>query len=272
MISTERRLIGQLGNQLFQVNLVMQIAKTLNIPYKYYSTNIDTLLGRVNEANKNFMKTHCAKNRFVISNDMMREIDIDDIHELIMKFSEKGALIVIKSGLLGEVLHKFLNHNPRELLTNDLVQAYDFMGSANSVAMHFRGRDFENWNAKAIMPPEYYFNALDLITSEFGVLNPNLHLFTDDVNHPIFQQIAANFKKVSIYSGPNLFSDFWALSKFKYLISSPSTFSFWAGVLTRNKSIIFQEEWVNNQINEGSIFWNDIKCNRNVLFKSVSLV
>ena len=55
--------------------------------------------------------------------------------------------------------------------------------------------------------------------------------------------------------------DFYRMTQCDILISSPSTFSIWAGVLGKNKKCIHSKRWVNQQSEKNDKFWIDIQKN-----------
>ena len=130
----------------------------------------------------------------------------------------------------------------------------------NSVAIHFRGTDFFQWNADVVLDEEYYLNAIDEVTAE------TFYIFTDDKNLKSYQSVVECLEKRSknIKFGmntpdrTNYIQDFSTMSECDYIISSPSTYCICAGFIGKKKKIIHSKNWIDDRVNKEDKFWVDL--------------
>jgi len=132
-------------------------------------------------------------------------------------------------------------------------------------AIHFRGKDFHNWNIKAVLPEEYYYNSIEEVMPECS----SFSLFTDDIELPTFKAVKQLLEQTHLpFSvGPqsgterhenSYIDDFAEMSECDYIISSPSTFCISAGFVGKHKKIIHSLDWVNERASLGDVFWQEI--------------
>ena len=132
-------------------------------------------------------------------------------------------------------------------------------------AIHFRGKDFHSWNAKAVLSPEYYYNSIEEVLGECSLFI----LFTDDLSLPSFNNVKSLLEQTKIpfrvgaQSGTERHSntyidDFAEMSECDYIISSPSTFCISAGFIGKNKKIIHSHEWVVSRAELNDTFWEGL--------------
>ena len=130
----------------------------------------------------------------------------------------------------------------------------------NSVAIHFRGTDFFQWNSDAVLGEDYYLNAIDEVSSE------TFYIFTDDEELTSYKTVVEYLKKKSknIKFGMNTsdrtnsIQDFSTMSECDYIISSPSTYCICAGFIGKKKKIIHCKTWVDDRVNKEDKFWVDL--------------
>jgi len=131
-----------------------------------------------------------------------------------------------------------------------------------SVAIHFRGTDFHEWNNNAILSGNYYIEAIESIRNRVS----NIIIFTDDETLPAFGLVKEHLQKEKIsYSlGENTNDrskyayDFNTMTECDYIISSPSTFCICAGFIGKEKKIIHNKEWVESRARLKDKFWLDL--------------
>jgi hypothetical protein len=125
-----------------------------------------------------------------------------------------------------------------------------------SLAIHFRGKDFHEWNPDSILDPDYYINAIE----ECGEVD-TYYLFTDDLDLPSYLNVVKYLPEEKIkYGSPNsVFDDFITMCYCDGIISSPSTFAICAGFIGKHKKIIHSEKWINSRVEVDDKFWVDLK-------------
>ena len=132
----------------------------------------------------------------------------------------------------------------------------------NTVAIHFRGTDFNWWNPDAILDTDYYIDALKEIKDDIS----QVILFTDDATLSSFNAVKEYLEQENIKytlgenssDRNNYISDFSKMTECDYIISSPSTFCICAGFVGRHKKIIHSKKWLENRIKEDDKFWVDL--------------
>ena len=138
--------------------------------------------------------------------------------------------------------------------------------------MHFRGTDFKAWNKNASLDFDYYKRAIDYCLEYFTNKNNIFVLFTDDLNFLPYESTVNYLKenKQKYYLG-NLENspiyDFYQITQSDVLISSPSTFAIFAGILGKNKKIIHSKEWLDYAINNNDTFWVKLSKTQNKYYK-----
>jgi hypothetical protein len=186
---------------------------------------------------------------------------IDSLHEEI----DKGKHIILQAPLLGEVFYDYIFTNPNNIInikSDFCISNLDNAEGIKNIAIHFRGTDFEAWNKEAILDLDYYMNAIDYCIEYFQENKIVFHIFTDDLKLNTYMETQKNLDKKGInyklgeYSKEAIY-DFYTMSICDVIISSPSTFSIWAGILGNEKKIIHSASWIENRINANDKFWID---------------
>ena len=132
----------------------------------------------------------------------------------------------------------------------------------HTVAIHFRGRDFFEWNPEAVLSSEYYIKAINEVWKDGA---EHFILFTDQ-ELPAYLEVKKYLEenKLPYTEGKNnpdrsmFVEDFRTMASCDYIISSPSTFCITAGMLGIKKKIMHSREWVEKQINNDDKFWVDL--------------
>lgn len=178
-----------------------------------------------------------------------------------------GVSVVLKPPLLGEALVALSHRPPGELIRLKSKMCSNHrreQGSKVLSTFHLRGTDFADWEPRAILGPNYYLKALNLIRPAL----PQEHLFricTDDPSHPALVALREELRK-----GPMPLSeakcaspqvcDFVAMVESKFIVSSPSTFAITAGLLG-DAEVVHSRNWVDWKVTEGELFWSKIRDN-----------
>ena len=131
-----------------------------------------------------------------------------------------------------------------------------------TVAVHFRGTDFFQWNPDAVLEEEYYLNAIELLKNEVN----HFVIFTDDESLPSYNKVRnyLNDHNISYDRGENdldrsmYIDDFNKMCACDYIISSPSTYCICAGFIGKEKKIIHSEKWLKDRLDAEDKFWFDL--------------
>lgn len=136
-----------------------------------------------------------------------------------------------------------------------------------SVAIHFRGTDFHEWNPESILSPEYYLDSIKEIRNA-----KRYYLFTDDTTLESYKAVKNLLSNKECFFGDDYLDDFSKMSECEYIISSPSTFCICAGFIGKEKKIIHSKNWVQGRMNENDKFWIDLYHGGNKDYKIWKLI
>lgn len=257
---------GRLGNQLFQVHTALQLAKHLDLHVMLPAHKLRQISREIPRGNKafEFLISRFLKDNFqefIFENGIMTETSRYSTDRFILSKN-----LVIGSNYLSETFFPLLFEHPSDLMPLNLPESY--FDQEPILALHFRGTDFVGWNSKALMRPEYYFNALD----HFSAWKSDITLFTDDIGHEVVQTLIRNVPKLRVDKSMNTSQAFLRLAQHKILISSPSTFAIWAAMLGRSSTIVLEQGWINEMYLRDDHFWTGIATNRKALFSNVLII
>lgn len=246
---------GRFGNKvLYYLNLrgLSQICNT-----SWYCQNWEGS----NLFNKKGFDNKLLEKSIVITREELKNIGVDKIVEY-----SKTYNILLRPPILGSVFFSIFKDN-KILIENTLSKN---IKTNNHVGVHFRGTDFKSWNPNSILPIDYYIDAINYIQNNCNHTDEYV-LCTDDHNLESIKSVIKylNDKKINWRYGPNsipnvsngFLGDFNILKSSKYIISSPSTFSITAGILS-NANIIHNKKWVNERADLDDKFWKDLNENK----------
>lgn len=236
---------GGLGNRLFQVNFIIQIALALKDNYYINNCNLEFIKVKQYSRFKNLLFNKKI-NQELFSN----LLSINDLS----KFKNKQICFTA----LGEYYNKYTIVNPKKIFSlNPICKKNEY------IAVHYRGGDFLNSNIRCNVPLEYYIESIDFFLKKSIDYNIDLHLVTDDQASIFFTSLTnyLNQKKIPfiINSGANVQLDFNLLKNSKYLVASPSTFCIWSYILGDQEAITQSAKWVFNYSDEA--FWDHVNKN-----------
>ena len=240
---------GRFGNKMFNLFYSLYFSKKLKDKVFYNPFGVSRFFDI-----KNNYKLKMHKSFRVINNTNFLEDNFQNN-------------LVLKGGVLGDYFFKIKCDLKKNLTIKKSYTSKNRLLKENfNVAIHFRGTDFFIWDKKSILPFEYYLKGIKSINTQ----KPKFYLYTDDSE-------LASFKKVINYLESNNLSydlgrskshfilDFSEMAYCDALISTPSTFCIWAGVLGKEKIIIQNKDWVNYRIENNDEFWKDCMFSKNYL-------
>lgn len=259
------KITGGLGNQLFQLHLLEQMSRKFNL-IPIYPENEAAWSFKGFQAHRRFLpqlKKSSHLDTQIIQNDSTEAIEL-----LIHSILKKNRNLSLPHSVLGEALHKFcffeLNHLFRPKAEFDALASEK---NSNNIALHFRGKDFLDWDKTAIMSPDFYFEALSTIKN---LKSKSIVIFTDDPGHETIRHLRQELSGSLIVSSQNYHFDFWRLSTFGTLISSPSTFAMWAGMLGQRTHLILRKSWLEERIEKQETYWMNVAQNVGGLYERVT--
>lgn len=255
---------GGLGNRLFQLNFIGQLAALLQTDFCFYSPKDASYFYDISSSRLTRFRSHLVKRT------RLSEVTPLDNLSLNAYFQQNPALrnFSISGNYLGETFFKCSTVNPRQIVRHK----FGNIPHQEKIACHFRGRDFRSWNPKSILTADYYLQAIEYIDSKNGYSVP-IQLVTDDISLESIQEvIKCHRHRVQLISNKDAIQDLKILMASRYLVSSPSTFAIWAGVLSDKKEIIHSAKWINERASLNDQFWVDLKFGGNEFYKATQLI
>jgi hypothetical protein len=255
-------LYGQMGNQLFHYNNLVQLShifkqKSLSLSFENnHLFNLNNLSNKTNQIKINEILTSdiLLNGDFLIDDNKNYLIDVS-LYELFYKFNEISTFDIFK-------------------LNVDLT-----FESKKQISIHFRGTDYKDWDQKSQLDTDYYVNSIDYITKQINDEH-FFSIYTDDFSLESYKEtlkyLTNNNKEVRLGNKQNVCQDFIELSNSDYVISSPSTFCISASFCgKKNKKIIQSNEWMKYKIESDyfrDIFWKQLNNGGNDDYKLWSLI
>lgn len=269
MLGIKKISSGRMGNRLFHYHFLRQIAKKTKIDYFHRKFPDSIYFENMGKKSKPFWP---LKNPIQLTSRDVLAFNPQEFLTYIMEETIKGKNIIFNPPMLGEVFFDYLFYSPNEFIkVKDQYKGNFTFNSSNRVVVgvHFRGTDFPDWNEHAALKFPYYRDAINYCLDCFKNENPVFVLFTDDPKYPTFLETISflqALEKIEFYLGDaaNLpIYDFYLLSQCDVLISSPSTFAIFAGILGKQKKIIHAKNWLDYAVDHDDTFWVKLKDTTN---------
>lgn len=228
MISTQmRERGGRLGNQLFQYAVCKSVA--LKNGYEYHIPK--DFLGKTQLR----LKCDLGTENKVVNNIFYQ--NSENIHHNIFDIGDNTQISgFFQSEYYFKDIEKIIKNDFKldyDIHSEDLLKKYN---TEEYCYVHLRGGDYKNidW----VLPKRYYEEAKNVFLEN----NKNIKflIITDDIEYSktIFPE--------QEYISNDIFTDFYILSKCKYMIMSNSSFSWWTSYLNENqKLIVGPKRWFN---------------------------
>jgi len=258
---------GGFGNRLFQFNFLAQIATACNTQYQYRSLQDKEILSNCIDVSVSKLERMYPS----IKIESIKSQKYDDVISQINHMLTKKKIVRIQGITLGETFSEFTKVSPRELLKINLP-AYKF--KETTVAIHFRGGDFKNWNSSAILPIDYYERAIEYLMDS-QIPPKNFYLVTDDPTLESYRAIKdkySHFIRNNYQTRTQLVNDFSLLQNATYLISSPSTFAIWSSILGNHKKVMHSKSWMDSRLEAEDPFWVDLQFHKSDFLPTVTLI
>ena len=251
------RLAGGLGNQIFQYGFASLAAENLGgnivIDERFlgsYATPRHSCLTNIFNIKLNYVSSCILKYRiprvfpgFYICKHLISDKNCNEFLSL--------------NGYKRAYLDGYFSSNLTAKNLNDVVAVVSALPlnaakreDSNKCVIHIRGGDYlrEGWVGQN--DERYYARAVEFIKREFDA--KVFEVVTDD---PVYAKIIMSRLSLDcfVYS-ESLESDFSRLFSSRYVISSGSTFSFWAGAINQKKSVMVSPKtWMGGVARKGEI-------------------
>jgi hypothetical protein len=266
------RLIGGLGNQLFQILYGRRIAESIDVKIVID----DSFLKNSSKKHEVLAFPELVKEYGVVTlgwRDLKVKRTVERIfYKLRIKLpkfyrcsyifdetdpSELTSSQYIVDGFWQD--KKFLDHNfltnVREVLRSVSKEQLTGAHNENAICVHIRRGDFvtnRHWFRlqQIVLSMDYYLKAFDYFKKEFNV--SEFHIYTDD--EPWARQFFSENPMVKIISSSRLspVDLLYEMTQYENFIIANSTLSWWAAVLAeaKLKRVVIPEIWGANQSNE----------------------
>jgi hypothetical protein len=255
---------GQMGNHLFQKLFLARLAKESNLGEFHRTFDGNRYLTNLNR--KGISIATFSRSREILSREYLAETSLNDLTRRLTEIYGEDKYAVIPSGIMDNHFFNLANVPPTDLFEWKKVPKSAWDSSTNpglKIALHFRGRDFQEWEPKAILSSTYYLDALEHVQFDNKSF---IILFTDDPSHEIVLDLKSRIPSLAIECG-NPIDDFYSMSICDVLISSPSSFCFWGGALGKPKRIIHSKEWLDFKCDSGDYFWSGLRADKFVGYR-----
>lgn len=260
------RLIGGLGNQMFQYALGRRLSLMHNVPLKLdiseftayklrkYSLNIFNIVEDIATASDlRFFNT-----KLLSTADDVPYYEKPTIEQQTYNFDPNIFKAVPPIYLKGSWQSEKYFISIKDVIVNDFsikpfssshhMAVASRIASSNSIAIHIRRGDYvsnpETNRFHGVCPIEYYTDSLKVIARQ--VENPNIFVFSDD---PAWAKDHLKSVYPTTYLEPSDSTydaiDLWLISQCKHQIIANSTFSWWGAWLNTNphKIVCAPEKW-----------------------------
>lgn len=250
------RLIGGLGNQIFQLIAVLLFAK------KYGFKKIiidDSALGNYDAKRKNELQNFFAFNKLDLKINF-RKLKITKFRIpriLPLPFSKypfisdknfqkiyknPNKMFLLLDGYFQECLTQD-DFNQEIMILKEILN-YKLQLNADGCIIHIRGGDFVKLGWHSITPKEYYVKAIETMQNKYK--QNKFYIVTDDRNYSktILDELNITYE----FIGNSIYEDFKFIGSFNHRILSASTFALWASALgiNENSIVIAPKYWTPN--------------------------
>ncbi len=262
---------GRMGNRLFHYHFLRQIAQKTGIDYFHPNLPDSKYFLEMEKKPKPFL---LFKKKTILTSREVLNFKPEEFIEFIKNEDKQSKDVVFNPPMLGEVFFDYLFYPPIDFIKikDEFKINFDFdVSNKKVVGLHFRGTDFKAWNENASLKFEYYQSAIDFCFQELKEDKLVFVIFTDDLNFDTFVKTVDYLKSINAeyYVSDNkraAIYDFYQMSQCDILVSSPSTFAIFAGILGKNKKIIHAQGWLDYAVGRNDAFWVKLSDTKNSFY------
>jgi len=178
------------------------------------------------------------------------ELDANDVG-ILVKDLRNGTVVrgFFQSQKHAYKLMERTEHGPLELLrpSENFLTTMEIMGTLNPLILHIRRGDYRNYADFGLLNADYYLRAIQLLRKK-GVIGP-IWVFSDEVVTATGIIEGCGLTLGSVF-GPMDFNPaetLMLMASGSALVTANSTFSWWAGFISRCNSIVAPKPWFKNE-------------------------
>jgi hypothetical protein len=266
------KLMGGLGNQLFQIFSLISYSIDNNIDYKILEFKNDKLSPLDNKSLRNTYWNNLLIN---IYNKTIKNIN-GPIYQYNEPCFEYKPLPKIPDKSKNYMFfgyfqsHKYFQDNLDKILDllkfNEIQDKYNNnYDYENTISLHFRIGDYINYQEHhPVLSIDYYINSLDRLIKDTDKIDWNILYFYEESNKDMIDKniniLKEKYDKLNFISIDHKLDD-WeqiiCMSLCRHNIIANSTFSWWGAYLNENDNrVYYPDTWFGSA--KGSINYNDL--------------
>lgn len=247
-----RRPSGGFGNQLFQYNFLFQFSHIHGVEFLH--RGFPQLSGFELQKESKIKSLLLGMNAFNISLETINERKWQQTCDEVQQFFQEGKSVNVMPGILGEYYKEVTNIDPKFVFRSN--QGKINVQNEHFLAVHYRGKDFHQWNSRAVMSFEFYLKGVQKALKNDSKIN-QIKIFTDDRESETVSRLVGFFG-AEISDGSEE-EDFKEMMQTKTIVASPSTFAFWSAALGDCQEIYYSRDWLHYASETGQKFWSDLR-------------
>jgi hypothetical protein len=262
---------GGLGSQMWQYAIGLAIEKKSGMPvyydvewYKKWGKDVSGVFNRnwelervfplvtVKKANvydvffyKKYLNKKYSANRIVYT--FVEEILTLKKSRYLCEYYDNAKYF----GVIKKQLHEQFVFDITGFSENTIKMADVIKDTPCAVALQVRRGDFVTIGADKVTPPEYFYNAIDMIKNYITKQNPIkivFYVFSNDIPFckNIFSRCSDDFVFIDINDNDRGAEDMYLMSLCRHFIISASSFGWWGAFLSfvdNNKIVIAPQQW-----------------------------
>jgi hypothetical protein len=240
------KLMGGLGNQLFQLSSALYVAEQAGLPlvldvswFEKNKCHDGFSLPKILDLNKLGVTVSGAPSRLRAPIKVRESIGAIDRAILYGRHMPNWMGLQLRGYWQIAAIAEKIQKRLTDSLHVQIVHAVD------TYFLHIRRGDYvEERNKKLhdVLPSTYYFDAVNLVNERHG--RPEISVVSDDMDYARRALKELPHARYKLLPPMNTFQTFWVLQSCKGAICANSTFSWWAAFLQKNRECwILPDYW-----------------------------
>jgi hypothetical protein len=246
VINLNLKLKGGIGNQLFQLNAALSLAKWFNANIRAdlsaYAADSYKRLAILGDL---FPEIEILPDRYSVGEVINEAPTCYDYRSIIDRISSSQSSTVTLDGywqdrsffnqqILGLISDRLRATSSQKL--RGLIQQVSLRG--NPVGVHFRRSDYRHHGT---VRDSYYISVMQWLRGRDR--NTAFYVFSDERNSVVDDLHKWGFKRFSLVSTGSDLKDLLLLSSLSTLVIANSTFSWWGAILSNASHVFFPHPW-----------------------------